>query len=992
MACNNNIVIKQTLTYADPDTNNGLVQGTILLEIFNAGAASIDGTVTVDSIRSTPVIDLDDAPISESQPITSTGSTHNFNFYYPSTKPEFITINAKAKVRIDDCFYEISCNHVLQTPNISEDSSICSKQIQGYEVVSGCTNPLYYEYNPDANVDDGSCATLIPIQGCTNPLAINYNPYATKNDGSCIFKSGCTNPIAVNYDSTAIIDDFSCECGDVNIALDLGYTSGESFVVEDNCQYTIEFDLMTKINCEKFLEFFYNDTRTPIQILSDLSINTQIFGLFDVTGSNIVYTGGTVMPSGETEFVLLQSEEIYFFDINTKPFGIGTYGDGDSCETMYELISEELGLDCEPITSRDFEVSWKRYSIVVNSDLVEYFLKFNLNFSNFKFGLCAYIDNVKLTKICAIQRERCVLIPSRFGFEFERVLDNKKSWVKSDTKIQRKFNYNSTETNYFESDSRLIFNTKELELHLNPIKYIENDVFDYYSYNSKWFKAQESYYQSLNKAKVNTEYIDVVGRQFIREYPRLNAIYETYLDGIECANSKELNYGYGLTLIELAGANWFKLVEQLVPATSIWGGYEYIIKNNLFHKPKHKYQRYSLGVAANPDLITTGVTVECRSLNDKCLNEPFADIDGFLSFDFGNIQCENTITGGTIGFSGEGGDGFFRGRLVEYYVDENGNNIVDDYIGFDDYECLTGTTCELANVNPNLSYTCIVNPETNQNTGLAILHILPSGGIPPYTISGATDGQIVAHESVVNVVVTDSQGCESLEEYNSIQINCPQTFCDGSLVLDAYYVCNTNECGVSDGTAFLYFSISGGTPPYQVQDLLTFNYLNLSGEAVNNGDLFSLVAIDANGCTTKGVTEIKVDCEDCQSVLDELEFECLLVTTANGSNPASFDMNIGFPTTPFPMNIQATFTVTGDTGTITSGGNYTQTIPAGFPLIDDFQFVNNYGTDPVVETTFTFTLDIVLDNGCEFSKTFNITIDPTQFFDSVGESFFFNCV
>ena len=42
--------------------------------------------------------------------------------------------------------------------------------------IFGCTDPLYMEYNPNANIDDGSCVTLImPITGCYwCDLAANY--------------------------------------------------------------------------------------------------------------------------------------------------------------------------------------------------------------------------------------------------------------------------------------------------------------------------------------------------------------------------------------------------------------------------------------------------------------------------------------------------------------------------------------------------------------------------------------------------------------------------------------------------------------------------------------------------------------------------------------------------------------------------------------------------------------------------------------------------
>ena len=45
--------------------------------------------------------------------------------------------------------------------------------------VLGCTDPLYQEYNPNANIDDGSCSTL-HIFGCMDTNSINYDPNATQ--------------------------------------------------------------------------------------------------------------------------------------------------------------------------------------------------------------------------------------------------------------------------------------------------------------------------------------------------------------------------------------------------------------------------------------------------------------------------------------------------------------------------------------------------------------------------------------------------------------------------------------------------------------------------------------------------------------------------------------------------------------------------------------------------------------------------------------------
>ena len=55
-------------------------------------------------------------------------------------------------------------------------------------VIEGCTDPNANNYDPLANVDDGSC-TYTAVLGCTDPLATNYNNSATVDDGSCTYCS-----------------------------------------------------------------------------------------------------------------------------------------------------------------------------------------------------------------------------------------------------------------------------------------------------------------------------------------------------------------------------------------------------------------------------------------------------------------------------------------------------------------------------------------------------------------------------------------------------------------------------------------------------------------------------------------------------------------------------------------------------------------------------------------------------------------------------------
>jgi hypothetical protein len=79
-------------------------------------------------------------------------------------------------------------------------------------VVPGCTDPTAFNYDPTANVDDGSCVPV--IDGCTDPNALNYDPAANTDDGSCLACSGVTAaPFLETFDVLGnfgpFTDDFS---------------------------------------------------------------------------------------------------------------------------------------------------------------------------------------------------------------------------------------------------------------------------------------------------------------------------------------------------------------------------------------------------------------------------------------------------------------------------------------------------------------------------------------------------------------------------------------------------------------------------------------------------------------------------------------------------------------------------------------------------------------------------------------------------------------
>jgi len=70
-------------------------------------------------------------------------------------------------------------------------------QAQQPDCIGGCTDPNAPNYNPDADYENGTCAT----SGCTYEVAINFNAVAVDDDGSCIFiECGDTCPEDINGD------------------------------------------------------------------------------------------------------------------------------------------------------------------------------------------------------------------------------------------------------------------------------------------------------------------------------------------------------------------------------------------------------------------------------------------------------------------------------------------------------------------------------------------------------------------------------------------------------------------------------------------------------------------------------------------------------------------------------------------------------------------------------------------------------------------------
>jgi hypothetical protein len=203
------------------------------------------------------------------------------------------------------------------------------------------------------------------------------------------------------------------------------------------------------------------------------------------------------------------------------------------------------------------------------------------------------------------------------GFKLKKVPDNKKSWLEDDDKlrISTEGDYNAY---YFVDNEKLVLNVKNIDLNLNPAQGLVYDVWDQsvnYDYpipesgltvnfpvpggvDSTFVNPKPKrktffeFYQTFWQNMINTR-----NRQFITDgktggYPNLQSIFWKYIESQQTVGLPNNKYTYQKLIDYIVGMGpyWMKLVDQMIPATTIWnGGVKY--ENSILHKQKFVYRR-----------------------------------------------------------------------------------------------------------------------------------------------------------------------------------------------------------------------------------------------------------------------------------------------------------------------------------------------------------------------------------------------------------------
>jgi len=187
----------------------------------------------------------------------------------------------------------------------------------GYYYVRDCdNNVIANDSNPSGYGETESFVVTAcsDIPGCTDPLAFNFNSDATLDDGSCVF-TGCTDVVADNFDPNANADDGSCE-------------------------YTVVVP--------EIFDYELTGSNHTIVVPADMVFNlfegaiavTDIIGVFYADENGIEHCGGYIVWQGETTSIAAQGDDSTTDEID---------GFSEGVEFVFKVYdsSEDQMFDCE---------------------------------------------------------------------------------------------------------------------------------------------------------------------------------------------------------------------------------------------------------------------------------------------------------------------------------------------------------------------------------------------------------------------------------------------------------------------------------------------------------------------------------------------------------------------------------------------------------------------------------------------------------------------
>jgi hypothetical protein len=304
------------------------------------------------------------------------------------------------------------------------------------------------------------------------------------------------------------------------------------------------------------------------------------------------------------------------------------------------------------------------------------------------------------------------------GFKLRKVAENKKSWVDTTPFLRSSFegNFNAY---YMVGEECLVLNVKNVDIMMNPAQGLAYDVWSMSRDTNYPIPEQGLFYTPPSPCNIPNPYpklggvdwttiipkpktktffefaqtfwrnmINTRNRQFITDgktggYPTLQSIYWSYLESLTNAGIPNNNFTYQ-TMIDFVngmGDYWIRMVEQMVPATTIWNtGVK--LENSIFHRQKFVWRRQEgckfIPIPCKPCSLTTQLYVlDCPVQQVTCAIYPWNTDPNITNF---GTLLNTTMNDFFISQGVNINSCQLNSTVSSWYVDirVNGNIIADD--------------------------------------------------------------------------------------------------------------------------------------------------------------------------------------------------------------------------------------------------------------------------------------------------------------------------
>lgn len=280
---------------------------------------------------------------------------------------------------------------------------------------------------------------------------------------------------------------------------------------------------------------------------------------------------------------------------------------------------------------------------------------------------------------------------------------------------------------------------------------------------------------------LTSELIDAKNRQTISQYPTLKALYERYLNSLDYCDTKSSAFNY-MTMDQFAGlidSYWVDIVEQVIPATTIWGSVK-VYGNTIFDQQKFAYKSYSSLFCGNP---YSGMTIlsPINGISGKCTNVEVITTTINLATN-PNVRMKNPTT-------------------ICNTVCQAQMNVGSEFIGSVNIVSASPNDCAVSSgrqIGSIAINECSLQVSISVNYPTATAVVVGATGDVNYEWSNGetTPSIVLTGAGTYSVIVTDAACCSAQSQINATVPNQNMTACWYSFVERPEFILDTFYCSL----------------------------------------------------------------------------------------------------------------------------------------------------------------------------------------------------